>query len=179
MTTSNRPPNNIILCGFMGTGKTTVGQYLAATLRWPFVDTDRLIEQRQGKSISAIFAENGEPFFRQIESALCEEMIAWRRTVIATGGGIVLKAENRDALNRAGVVVCLEAPAHEIVERLVGKTDRPLLMGSNPEARVNELLAVRASAYAALPHHIDTAGRSSKKVARSVLVLWKHIQRAR
>src|SRR5689334_5573582 len=126
-------PENIILCGFMGTGKTTVGTVIAAQLGWRFVDMDRLLEaQLGGRTISQIFAEDGEPFFRMWESRICEEMAWSNHEVIATGGGAVLNPANREALNRAGMVVCLEASPDEIVARLDGATDRPLLAGADP-----------------------------------------------
>jgi shikimate kinase len=166
-------PENIILCGIMGTGKTTVGKIIAGRLDWRFVDTDAVIERRQKKTIAAIFADEGEPAFRRLESALCAELIGWRRTVIATGGGIVLKPENREALCRAGMVVCLEAPAEVLAARLAGATDRPLLAGANPAARIAELIAVRASAYAALPIHVSTTGHNPHEVAEQIIALWK------
>jgi shikimate kinase len=168
-------PDNIILCGFMGTGKTTVGKLIAAKMGWQFVDTDQVIEARQGQTVSAIFAEAGESAFRQMESALCVEMIGWRQTVIATGGGIVLREENRANLNRAGLVVCLDAPADEIVARLSGATDRPLLAGDNPTVRIAELLAARESVYGALPCHVHTAGHAPHEIAEAIIALWKQI----
>jgi shikimate kinase len=166
-------PENIILCGFMGTGKSTVGRLIADRLGWRFVDTDQLIEARVGRTVSQIFAQNGEAFFRQWESRICQELIEARHTVIATGGGIVLAPPNREALNRAGLVVCLDAPATEIVARLHGATDRPLLAGADPVARVTELLAARAGAYSAIRCHVDTAGKTPQEVASRIVALWE------
>ncbi len=166
-------PENIILCGFMGTGKTTVGKLVAARLGWRFVDTDNLIEARLGgRPVSRIFAEDGEAVFRQWESRICEDLARSEHDVIATGGGVVLNPANREALSRAGMVVCLEAPAEEIVARLAGVTDRPLLAGADPHARVGELLAVRAEAYGALPSHVNTSGCSPEQVAGTIITLW-------
>jgi shikimate kinase len=166
-------PENIILCGFMGTGKTTVGKLLAAQLGWRFVDTDDLIAaQLGGRSIKQIFAEDGEPFFRMWESRICDELAWSSRHVIATGGGAVLNPANRDALNRAGMVVCLEASPDEIVTRLAGVTDRPLLTGADPRVRVRELLAARAGAYGALPFHVNTSGCSPEEVSGRIITLW-------
>ncbi len=175
MTTANKHPTyNIILCGFMGTGKTTVAQLIATRLGWRFADTDHVIELRQGRSVREIFAEEGEAFFRRQESALCLELGTWRRTVIATGGGIVLSPDNRAALERAGMVICLEAPPEELVLRLSRTLpDRPLLAGAvDPAQRIRELLAERAAAYAAVPYHIDTAGCTPRAVADAALELW-------
>lgn len=170
-------PANIILCGFMGTGKTTIGQIIAGRLGWPFVDTDQVIEERQGKTIHTIFAEQGEPFFRRLESDLCVELADWQQTVIATGGGTVVNPENRAALQRAGLVVCLDAPAEAIAARLAGVTDRPMLAGNDPVARIRDLLTLRTAAYGAIPCHVDTAGRTPEAIADEVIQLWAQNKR--
>ena len=164
-------PDNIILCGFMGTGKTTVGKIVASRLNWRFVDTDHLIERKQGRTISAIFAEDGEAAFRKLESEMVATLRHVRCMVIATGGGILLNPDNRDSLQRSGLVICLDAPADEIVARLAAYTDRPLLSSPNPKERVAELLAVRDSAYAAIQHHVNTSGRTPEQIAEAVLSL--------
>lgn len=163
----------------MGTGKSTVGRLVASRLGWQFLDTDALIESRAGCSISQIFAEHGESHFRQLESDVCVELATpeFSGRVIATGGGIVLKAENRDALRQAGLVICLDAPAEQIVARLAGYTDRPLLAGADPVIRVTALLASRADAYGALEHHIDTTSLPPELVAEQVMVLWRSTPR--
>ncbi len=165
--------NNIILCGFMGTGKTTTGKIVAARLGWRFSDTDSLIEARVGRSVPQIFAEDGEAFFRRWESCICEQLTTSAHEVIATGGGTVVNPANRDALNRAGLVICLDAPAGEIVARLSSMTDRPLLAGADPQRRIADLLASRAEAYAVLPHHINTSGLTPEAVAGEILALWE------
>ena len=176
MNTPEHLPKNIILCGFMGTGKSSVGRILAERLGWQFVDTDALIEQREGRTVSAIFAGDGEAKFRDLESALAAELMNYHHTVIATGGGIVLKAENRASMDRAGLVICLDAPADEIVKRLAQFTDRPLLAGANPAARVAELLAQRKTAYGAIQQHVDTSDRSPEQVADTILTLWHTVR---
>ncbi|HLY26953.1 MAG TPA: shikimate kinase [Aggregatilineales bacterium] len=173
MTTPEHLPQNIILCGFMGTGKSSVGRILAERLGWQFVDTDALIEQREGRTISAIFAEDGEAKFRDLESAVAAELVNYLHTVIATGGGIVLRPENLANLDRAGLVVCLDAPAEEIARRLAQFTDRPLLAGADPAARIAELLARRKGAYGAIRQHVDTANRSVEQIAAFINELWQ------
>src|SRR5688572_15249289 len=106
---------NIILTGFMGTGKSTVGRRLARRLGWTFVDTDELIEQREGRSIPDIFAQDGEPAFRDLETELARDLANSKNQVIATGGGMVLREENLRALEQAGAVVLLEAGIEEIL----------------------------------------------------------------
>jgi shikimate kinase len=164
-------PDNVILCGFMGTGKTTVGKIVASRLKWRFADTDHLIERKQGRTISAIFAEDGEPAFRKLESEMVATLRHVRCMVIATGGGILLNPDNRDALQRSGLVICLDAPAEEIVARLAAHTDRPLLAAPDPKSRVAELMAARTAAYAAIKHHVNTAGKTPEQIAQAVLSL--------
>lgn len=162
---------NIVLTGFMGAGKTVVGQAVAERLgRW-FVDMDAAIERTAGKPVSAIFAQDGEAAFRHMEAKLCRELAGERNLVIATGGGALLSAANREALARNGVVICLHAPAEVILERLEEAVDRPLLAGPDRRERIEALLAERAAAYAAIPHQIDTAGLSVEQVAERVIRL--------
>src|SRR5262245_24595292 len=100
---------NIVLTGFMGTGKTAVGRHLAAELRVPFVDADMMIVKRAGKPIKDIFAQDGEAAFRSLESAVLAEISRQDRTVIATGGGALLHDPNREVLKKNGILVCLTA----------------------------------------------------------------------
>jgi 3-dehydroquinate synthase len=166
---------NIILTGFMGTGKTAVGQAVAERLgRW-FVDMDAVIERRAGKPVSAIFAQDGEPAFRRMEADLCRELAGEHNLVIATGGGALISEDNRMALGQSGLLICLHAPVDAILARLDGADDRPLLAGSERQARVEALLAQRAAAYAAIPHHIDTDGLSVEQVAERVIRLAQRV----
>jgi 3-dehydroquinate synthase len=162
---------NIILTGFMGSGKTAVGQVVAERLgRW-FVDMDAAIERWAGKPVSAIFAQDGEAAFRQMEAALCRELAGERNLVIATGGGALVSDDNRAALGKSGLLICLDATADVILERLGEAADRPLLAGSDRRERIEALLAQRATAYAAIPHHIDTDGLPVERVAERVIRL--------
>ena len=166
---------NIILTGFMGTGKTTVGYAVAQRLGRPFVDMDGEIEVRAGKRIPRIFAEDGEAAFRQIEAALCEYLSAGDGLVVATGCGALVNPANRAAMQRNGVVICLDADADEILRRVGTREDRPLLSGADPVARIAELLAARHDAYAAIPWHVETTGRSVDDVLTEVLALTETI----
>jgi len=166
---------NIILTGFMGTGKTAVGQAVAERLgRW-FVDMDAIIEQRAGRPISAIFAQEGEPFFRQMEEELCRELAQEQNLVIATGGGALLPAANRQALGASGVLICLNASVDAILARLGDAADRPLLAGPERRARVEALLAQRAASYQAVAHQIDTDGLTVDQAAERVIRLARRV----
>lgn len=156
---------NLILTGFMGTGKTTVGQALAKELQRPFVDMDVRIEAQAGKSIPRIFAEDGESAFRQMEAALCAELGRQEGLIIATGGGALVNPANREALQRNGTILCLEAAPDEILQRVTAAdgdavTTRPLLAVPDPRAEIARLLALRHEAYRAIPWHIETTGRA-------------------
>lgn len=165
--------DKIILVGFMGTGKTTVGKLLAEKLGWRFVDTDALIEKKIGKPIREYFAEGNEVAFRQLETELCAEMHTWKNTVIATGGGIVLNPINRNYLLDAGTVICLQASLDNIAARLVSDMDRPLLAGPDKMERLQTLLEQRAAIYAAMPIRIDTTGMTPFTVCEKVMTLWR------
>ncbi len=166
---------NIILTGFMGTGKTTAGQAVAERLgRW-FVDMDAVIERRAGKPVSAIFRDEGEPAFRRLEAELCRELARERNLVIAAGGGALIDEENRRALGESGLLICLAAPVDALLARLEGDADRPLLAGPDRRARVEALLAQRAAAYAAMPHHIDTGGLTVEQTAERIIRLARRV----
>jgi len=162
---------NIILTGFMGTGKTSVGRYLAERLNRPFVDLDERIVARAGKPIPAIFAEDGEAAFRELEAAACLELAEPQGVVAATGGGAAVNPANRAALSRGGLLICLDAHLEALLVRLEGYSGRPMLDGGDLRERVKELLAQRADAYAAITHHVDTTGHSVAAAAARVLAL--------
>jgi shikimate kinase/3-dehydroquinate synthase len=164
---------NLIVTGFMGTGKTTVAQEVARRLNRPFVDMDTQIEEQAGKSIPRIFAEDGEVAFRQMETALCTELSERQGLVIATGGGALVDARNRKRLMESGTVVCLTCDVSEIVRRLNGGDDfdRPLLHVADPRAEIERLLGVRHQAYAAIPWWVDTTQCSVDDVAARVIEL--------
>lgn len=166
------PPKNIVLIGFMGSGKSTVGRELHQRLGYPMVDMDLVIEQRAGKPITAIFADSGEEAFRDMETWLLEELCEpdTPRKIISTGGGVIGREKNRRLLRELGYVVWLSAPTHMILERTGKNRDRPLLHTDDPAARVAELLAVREPLYAASAHlRVDIAGLDSGELAAGIL----------
>jgi len=162
---------NIVLTGFMGTGKTAVGREAAHRLGRPFVDMDDEIESRAGKSISRVFAEHGEGAFRRIEAEICRELAARDGLVVATGGGALVDTENREAVAASGVLICLQADAEEILARVGEAPDRPLLSVPDPAVEIRRLLAARRDAYAAIAWQIDTTGRTLDQVVDDVVAL--------
>ncbi len=170
--------HNIVITGFMGTGKTSVGCEVARLLGWQFVDMDAVIESRAGKTIAEIFAQDGEATFRQMEAALCRELAEKPRIVIATGGGALVPEANRTALLTQGMGVCLSCTLDTLWERLEAATDRPMLDTPDRRARIAALLAQRTPAYQQIPHQIDTTARSIPQVARQVVALWTDTQAA-
>ena len=161
----------LILAGFMGAGKTTVGQLCAQRLGYDFIDADELIVQREGMSIPRIFELKGEACFRRVEAALVQELIQRRRAVIATGGGMIVGETNRRALMGAGVCICLTAAPGAILQRVDAST-RPMLRGGEPEQRIAALLKERAPAYRELHYAIDTTARMPQQVAECALAIF-------
>jgi shikimate kinase/3-dehydroquinate synthase len=149
---------NIILTGFMGTGKTTIGQALAERLGWRFLDTDLEIERRACMSIPEIFTRHGEAHFRNLEKHLCRELTSQRETVIATGGGMPLDPENRKLLSSAGIVICLRCSVKEILARVGRNGGRPMIDVQNPGERIDYLLRQRETSYASFAYQMNTTG---------------------
>ncbi|MDB6125689.1 MAG: aroK [Pedosphaera sp.] len=166
---NTRQLHNIALIGFMGTGKSSVGRLLADQLRFSFLDTDDLIESRSGKTISAIFAEEGEPAFRKYEQEVVAELSSRKKTVISTGGGLGANATHLASLKQHALVVCLWASPDKIWERVRSQTHRPLLKESDPLAKIRKLLAERESHYKQADILLNTEVRSLKEVAQQVL----------
>ncbi|HEY6011724.1 MAG TPA: shikimate kinase [Nitrospirota bacterium] len=159
---------NIILTGFMGVGKTSVGTRLAKDLGYVFVDTDTLIEADQKTTITEIFSSFGEPYFRDVESRIIREVLENEGQVVSTGGGAVIRDENRAAFKNAGLVVCLTALPEVIYERIRHETHRPLLQTPDPLAKIGELLAGREKFYHQADLVIDTSGKSVDDAVREI-----------
>lgn len=151
---------NIILTGFMGVGKTSIGTRLASDLGYTFVDTDELIESDQKITITEIFSTFGEPYFRDVEARIIRTLLEGENQVVSTGGGAVIRDENREVFKEAGLVVCLTARPEIIYERIKHETHRPLLKVPDPLARIRELLASRAKFYSEADLIIDTSEKS-------------------
>ncbi|HEY52698.1 MAG TPA: 3-dehydroquinate synthase [Caldilineae bacterium] len=166
----NNPPN-IVLTGFMGVGKTAVGRAAATQLGRPFVDMDDLIVAEAGMSIPEIFDRHGEAHFRNLERTVLRRLAAEQGMVIATGGGALVDAANRELMTRTSLVVCLSAAVSAIEERIGADANRPLLATPDRQQRIVDLLSQRAAAYAEIPYRIDTTGRSVQEVAAEVVEL--------
>ena len=160
---------NIVLIGFMGTGKTSTGRLLAGRLGRHFVDIDRKIEQESGLAISEIFARHGEAYFRAKEKELVARVSRYRRAVIATGGGVVLDPANMERLRAGGVIVCLTASVETILERTGRRSTRPLLARPDREEIVARLLAERAPLYGAADFTVDTSTLSPRMAAEKII----------
>lgn len=163
---------NIVLIGFMGCGKTTIGRLLEKLLGYEFVDTDQLIEKKAGMAIREIFAKHGEQRFRELEAAVLQELSApgTPRRIIATGGGIVTRKRNRRVLKDLGYVVWLQAPAKVILQRTARNRDRPLLQTENPQETIQKMLDERMPLYEETADlEVETVGLDEKEIACGIL----------
>ena len=169
MVNNARSIQNIALIGFMGTGKSSVAQLVAAQLHFSFLDTDHVIEARAGKSISELFAQEGEPAFRELERRVVEELAMRRKTVISTGGGLSANAANLASLKTHALVVCLWASPERIWERVRGQSHRPLLNEPDPLGKIRSLLTAREPFYRQADILLNTELRSVREVAQQVI----------
>ncbi|MSP12764.1 MAG: shikimate kinase [Chloroflexi bacterium] len=169
---------NIFLTGFSTTGKSSVGPRLATLLNYDFRDTDKLIQQQSGRTVEDIFRDSGEPTFRDLENAVLRQVCGGTRQVVATGGGIVIRPENRELMHLHGWIICLEARPDTILARLLASrphTPRPLLASSDPLARIVELKASRAGAYTDADLVIATDDLSPAKVVEAIVSSLTHL----
>ncbi|OQX54360.1 MAG: hypothetical protein B5M48_01145 [Candidatus Omnitrophica bacterium 4484_213] len=160
---------NIILVGFMGTGKTVVGKELAKILKTRFIDVDDLIEQKEGRKISRIFEEDGEEYFRNCEYKMIKRISRLDNCVISPGGGAVLEFENVLNLKKNGIIVCLTALPDVIWKRVKKNKNRPLLKVKNPLKRIKTLLKFRESYYKQADIFVDTSKLSVEEVGMKIL----------
>lgn len=155
---------NIILTGFMGVGKTSVGTRLARDLGYTFIDTDELIEADQKIAITEIFSSFGEPYFRDVETRILRRVLEGEDQVVSTGGGAVIRDENREIFKERGLTVCLTASPEVIYNRIRHETHRPLLQVAEPLARIRELLGERERFYRQADFVIDTSDKTVDQV---------------
>lgn len=161
---------NLILIGFMGAGKSSIGRELAELCRRPLEDTDKLIEKQKGMAISRIFAEAGEETFRQMETDLLRKLKKQEPGVILScGGGLPLREENRDLLKAAGMVIYLRTSPETVLKRLAHDTTRPLLQGDNVDEKVHRMMKERESCYLDACHEtVDTDGKTIGEIAQEI-----------
>ena len=160
----------------MGAGKSTVGPLVAGRLGLPFIDLDQRVGAEAGRTISGIFAAEGEDGFRRRKRAEVTAT-AGEEAVVACGGGVVLAAENVARLRESGLVVWLDAPAPVLEERVGAGEGRPLLAGGEAGGALGRIREARAAGYAAAAHHrVETTGRTPEEVAAEVVLLWKRCE---
>lgn len=160
---------NIVLTGFMGTGKTAVGKELAILLDIPLIDVDAEIEKSERMTINDIFKQRGESGFREIETAMIKKISQRKDSIISTGGGAVLKDENMETLRKSGIILCLMASPGTILQRVGNNNERPLLQGENPFEKIKELLHVRKPFYDKADIIIDTENRTPLQIAEEII----------
>lgn len=165
--------NSVVLIGFMGSGKSTVGKKLADALSFRFSDTDAMIEEAYGKTISKIFEEDGEAYFRNAETELLRKLSGEAKgLVLATGGGMPMREENAALLREIGTVIFLEAKIETILERLQNDTGRPLADGEDREARLRPLYEKRLPVYReAADYILDTEGKSFYAIIEEIKIV--------
>ncbi|QTR48114.1 shikimate kinase [Thiothrix litoralis] len=156
--------NNIILVGLMGAGKSTIGRHLARRLNLTFYDSDKVVEERTGVSIPTIFAVEGEAGFREREEQVIAELTALPNTLIATGGGSVLRDINREHIKAGGTVIYLRASAEQLFQRIRHDKTRPLMQTANPMQTLRDLLKAREPLYMEVADLIMPTGKQKVNV---------------
>jgi len=165
---------NIILTGFMGTGKTTIGKEIARLLDRTFLDTDGIIEEEQKRTVSDIFQKEGESYFRNLERQVIDDICNRSRTVIATGGGTLLDENNLTLLSKTGIIFCLTTSIDVLVSRLENSMVRPLAVNKEM-TDIEKLYEIRKDYYDKLPYHFDTSDISPENAACKIIELFNEI----
>ena len=160
---------NIVLIGFMGTGKTTIATALANRLKMRYVSTDDMIEKYEKRTINEIFTNEGEDYFRDVEAKVIREVSEMENVVIDAGGGAVMRDENIANLKMRGILICLAANEEVIMQRTKKYKHRPLLNVEDPKRKIRDLIAKRAPFYAKADHAIDTGKYTINQVVERIL----------
>lgn len=153
----------------MGTGKTCVGKELAKRKKWNFIDLDDFIELREKRTITDIFSQDGEPYFRRIEKKALKDIAKEEKFIVACGGGIVINKDNIAVMKDSGLMICLTATPEVIYKRVSASGHRPLLRVRDPKRQIELLLKLRANFYAQADKTIDTSKYSVKEVADKII----------
>jgi len=159
---------NIILVGFMGTGKTTIAAKLSHRLKMNYISIDDLIQKKENRTINEIFTKSGEDYFRNVESEIVRDVAEMENAVVDTGGGVVLREQNMDLLSANGTVICLTAEPEVIMERTKKYKHRPLLNVEDPKRKIMEMLKTRAPFYAKAKYSIDTGALTVRQVVEKI-----------
>src|SRR3954468_20221731 len=167
------PDANLYLVGFMGTGKSTVGRQVAKQLGFRFLDSDHEIERVEGKAVSRIFADDGEPRFRELERVFIEQGHPADRCVVACGGGLVVPPGMLDLLRSRGIVICMHAPIDTILKRTMHTNHRPLLQVDDRERRLRDLYAQREAIYRNTGTMVLTDSRPLREITGHVLRVYR------
>lgn len=175
---------NVVLIGFMGCGKTSLGKKLSRRLKYSFLDTDKYIEQKEGMEITEIFEKKGEPYFRELERTAVEKLSAEKRIVIATGGGIIKNPQNMEQLKKQGIIVYLKATPEHIYRNIGNDNTRPLLEGGNKKEKIKKLMDERKplyEKYADVTVNVsnETTGKIIERIGREVKSFEKNLHNTR
>jgi len=164
---------NIIIMGFMGTGKSATGRLVAKRLERSLIDMDAEIERRERRKIGDIFSQDGEPYFRKVEREVVKDLCKRENLIVAAGGGVVINPENVHDFSRTGVVICLSADASTILHRVASETHRPLIEGGEKARKITDLLEIRKPLYDAIPNQVDTTRLSPELTADRVIEIYE------
>ncbi|MDP8213729.1 MAG: shikimate kinase [Candidatus Euphemobacter frigidus] len=162
---------NIVLFGFMGTGKSAIARLLGERLDRPVVEMDEVIEEQEGMTISRLFMEKGEAYFRNRERELVGELSQAGGKIIATGGGVILNPDNIRELKRNGVLICLTASPEVILKRVRDEVHRPLLEGGDRLEMIRKILEERRLLYDRIDHQIDTSDMTVEQVVEEIFTM--------
>lgn len=163
---------NIVLCGFMGSGKSTIGKILSEKLGMRLIDTDSYIESKEGMTVSEIFAKYGEEYFRNAELEACRQLSSLQGCIISTGGGTLLRETNVAEIKKGGKVYFLDISPDTVLTRLRHDTTRPLLQREDKEKAVNDLMKQRMPLYKKAADHIINAEESPRKVCAKIIEIY-------
>lgn len=163
---------NIVLVGLSGSGKTTIGMILSKKSNYMFTDTDEIIVKLQNRSINEIFAENGEEYFRDLETDVTKEVSKQGNQIISTGGGIVLGQENLTNLSRNGIVFYLKTSVDTLIKRLEGDSSRPLLKTKDIKKKLENMLNIRGNLYEKADVIIETDKMSAEETSEEILRIY-------
>lgn len=167
---------NIVLIGFMGSGKSMVSNRLADLLKKEVISSDGLVEQREGRSIIDIFQSQGEDYFRAVESQIIHEISQKTGVIIDSGGGVILNAENFTALKKNGIIFYLSASPEFLLKQIQLNQDRPLMQVDDPLSKIKEMLVQRKSLYEQADFTVISEGHSVQEIAEEIITIYKRTQ---